>query len=169
MAPQRDGLGMNARKPINVLSGAAVEPGLLAAADLFDKQTGHEIKIEFATTPDIRRLVGAGARPDLVIAPPAALDELAASGIVDNAARVLLGRVGVGVAVRDGVAKRDGSTAEALKRALLDADAVIYNRASSGLYVERLLERLGLAAQIQGKTKRYTGTRHDRAFDQWQR
>jgi molybdate transport system substrate-binding protein len=41
---------------------------------------------------------------------------------------------------------------------VLDADSVIYNRASSGLYVEGLLQRLGLAEQIQAKTKRYIGT-----------
>jgi len=143
---------------INVLSGAAVEPGLIAAADLFRKGTGHNVKITFATTPEIRRLVGAGATPDVVIAPHAALDELVESGTVDRAARVSLGRVGVGVVIRDGAPKPDVSTTDALKRAVLDADAVIYNRASSGLYVEGLLQRLGLAEHIQAKTKRYTGT-----------
>jgi molybdate transport system substrate-binding protein len=143
---------------INVLSGAAVEPGLIAAADLFRKRTGDNVKITFATTPEIRRLVGAGATPDVVIAPHAALDELAKSGTVDGAARVSLGQVGVGVVIRDGAPKPDVSTTDALKRAVLDADAVIYNRASSGLYVEGLLQRLGLAEHIQAKTKRYTGT-----------
>ena len=143
---------------INVLSGAAVEPGLIAAADLFRKGTGHNVKITFATTPEIRRLVGAGATPDVVIAPHAALDELVESGTVDRAARVSLGRVGVGVVIRDGAPKPDVSTTDALKRAVLDADAVIYNRASSGLYVEAMLQRLGLAEQIQAKTRRYTGT-----------
>jgi molybdate transport system substrate-binding protein len=143
---------------IDVLSGAAVEPGLLAAADIFRKQTGRTIKIAFATTPEMRRLVGGGAAPDVVIAPPAALDEFAKSGKVDSAARVLLGRVGVGVVVRDGARKPDIATTDALKRAVLDADSVVYNRASSGLYVEALLQRLGLAEQIQAKTTRYTGT-----------
>src|SRR5258708_13254706 len=115
---------------INVLSGAAVEPGLIVAADLFRKQTGNNVKITFATTPEIRRLVGAGATPDVVIAPHAALDELAKSGTVDAAARVSLGRVAVGVAIRDGAPKPDVSTTDALKRAVLDADSVIYNRAS---------------------------------------
>jgi len=59
---------------INVLSGAAVEPGLVAAADLFRKRAGHSVKITFATTPEIRRLVGTGATPDVVIAPHATLD-----------------------------------------------------------------------------------------------
>ena len=143
---------------INVLSGAAVEPGLIAAADIFRKRTGNNVKITFATTPDMRRLVGAGATPDVVIAPPAALDEFAKSGKVDGAVRVSLGRVGVGVVIRDGAPKPDVSTTDALKRAVLDADSVVYNRASSGLYVEGLLQRLGLAERIQAKTKRYTGT-----------
>jgi molybdate transport system substrate-binding protein len=143
---------------INVLSGAAVEPGLVVAVDLFRKRTGHNAKITFATTPEIRRLVGAGATPDVVIAPHAALDELAKSGTVNGAARVSVGRVGVGVVIRTGAAKPDVSTTDALKRAMLDADAVIYNRASSGLYIEGLLQRLGLAEHIQTKIKRYTGT-----------
>ncbi len=42
---------------INVLSGAAVEPGLIAAADVFRQRTGNNVKITFATTPDIRRLL----------------------------------------------------------------------------------------------------------------
>ena len=143
---------------INVLSGAAVEPGLIVAADIFRKRTGHNVKITFATTPEIRRLVGAGATPDIVIAPHATLDELAKSGKVDGTARVPVGRVGVGVVIRDGGPKPDVSTTDAVKRAVLDADSVIYNRASSGLYVEGLLQRLGLAEHIQPKIKRYTGT-----------
>jgi len=46
---------------INVLSGAAVELGLVAATDIFRKRTGNTVKITFATTPEIRRLFGAGA------------------------------------------------------------------------------------------------------------
>jgi molybdate transport system substrate-binding protein len=145
-------------REINVLSGAAVEPGLIAAADVFRKRTGNNVTITFATTPEIRRLIGAGAAPDVVIAPHGALDELAKSGKVAGTARVSLGRVGIGLVIRDGAPKPDVSTTDALKRAVLDADSVIYNRASSGLYVEGLLQRLGLAEQIQAKTKRYTGT-----------
>jgi molybdate transport system substrate-binding protein len=143
---------------INVLSGQAVEPGLVVAVDTFRKQTGTNVKITFATAPEIRRRVKAGETTDVVIAPPAVLDDLAKSGKVDGTARVPVGRVGVGVVIRDGTPKPDVSTTDALKRAVLDADSVIYNRASSGLFVEGLLQRLGLAEQIQAKTKRYAGT-----------
>jgi len=158
-SPARSGAASRALAgEIKVLSGAAVEPGLIAAADTFRKRTGSNVVIAFATTPEMRRLVGAGETFDVAIAPPALLDELAKSAKVDGTVRVLLGRVGVGVVIRDGAPMPDISTIEALKRAVLDADCVVYNRASSGLYVERLLQRLGLAEQIQSKTKRYTGT-----------
>jgi molybdate transport system substrate-binding protein len=93
-----------------------------------------------------------------VITTPAVLDELAKSGKFDGASGAPLGRVGVGVAVRAGAPQPDISTTVALKRALLDADSVIYNRASSGLFVEGLIQRLGLAELIQAKTKRFSGT-----------
>lgn len=143
---------------INVLSGAAVEPALITAVDFFRQRTGNNVRITFATTPEIRRLIGAGETPDVVIAPPPVLDELAKSGKIDGAAQVLLGKVGIGVVIRDGAPRPDVSTTDALKRAVLDADSVVYNRASSGLYVEGLLQRLGLAERIQAKVKRYIGT-----------
>src|SRR5438445_729290 len=107
---------------INVLSGAAVEPALIAAADVFRKRNGSNVEITFATTPEIRRLISAGEAPDVVIAPPATLDELAKPGNIDATAQVSLGQVGIGIVVRDGASRPDVSTTDALKRAVLDAD-----------------------------------------------
>ena len=134
---------------IQVLSGAAVEPGLIPAAGIFREQTGGNVIVTFATTPEMRRLVAADATPDVTIAPPAALDAFAKSGKIDGSAAVSLGRVGIGVVIRNDAPTADVSTVDALKRALLDADSVLYNRASSGLYVERLFQRLGLADQFR--------------------
>jgi molybdate transport system substrate-binding protein len=143
---------------IHVLSAGAVEPGLVVAADTFRKETGNAVTINYATTPEIRRRLGTGEVPDVVIAPPAALDEVAKSGKLDGEARVEVGHVGIGVAVRDGAPKPDISTTEAFKRAVLAADTLVYNKASSGLFVEGLLQRLGLAEQTQAKTTRYAGS-----------
>lgn len=153
-----DGPSLTKAVAIRVMSGAAIEPGLLAAIDAFHKQTGINVAISFATAPDIQRRVSGGETPDVVITTPAVLDDLTQSGRIVGTARAPVGRVGVGVAVRDGAPTPDISTTNALKRALLDADFVIYNRASSGLYVEALIRRLGLTERIQGKTKRYSGT-----------
>src|SRR5689334_19436209 len=99
----RSGAACSARaEEIQVLSGAAVEPGLIPAADIFRERTGSNVIITFATTPEMRRLIAADATPDVTIAPPAALDEFAKSGKVDASVAVVLGRVGIGVVIRDG-------------------------------------------------------------------
>jgi molybdate transport system substrate-binding protein len=153
-------LGLLASRPalaaeIDIISAGAVEPGVTAAAEAFRKETGTAVKIKFATAPAIGQRVGGGEAADVVIAPPALIDELAKAGKLDGSARAAVGRVGVGVVVRDGAAKPDVSSAEALKRALLDADSVVYNKASTGLYLDRLFERLGVGAQVKVKETRY--------------
>jgi molybdate transport system substrate-binding protein len=140
---------------ISIISAGAVEPGVTAAAEAFHKETGVEVKIKFATAPAIRERVGGGEAADVVIAPPAVIDELAKAGKLDGSARAAVGRVGVGVVVRDGVAKPDVSSTDALKRALLDADSVIYNKASTGLYLEKLFDRLGVGREVKAKETRF--------------
>src|SRR5882672_4384479 len=137
---------------IKVLSAGAVEPGLRAAANAYAKQSGNEVKITFNTAPEIRKRVGAGETFDVVIAPPAALDEFA--GKV-SAERVALGRVGLGVAVRPGAEVPDISSTDALKRSVLAADSIVFNRASTGIYLENLFKKMGLYDQILPKTTRY--------------
>src|SRR5712691_9168876 len=133
---------------INILSAGAIEPGLVAAVDLFRKDTGNEVKIKYATAPAILERAGGGEAADVVIAPPAVIDELAKAGRLDGQGRMTVGRVGVGIIVRNGAAKPDVSSSEALKRALIEAESVVYNKASTGLYLERLFERLGVGDEV---------------------
>src|SRR6266571_967951 len=141
---------------IKVLSAGAVEPGLRAAAAAFRKQSGHEVNIAFNTTREIRKRIGGGDAFDVVIAPPAALDEFAGAGKV-AADRVNVGRVGLGVAVRPGAPVPDISSSEALKRSVLQAESIVFNRASSGIYFESLLKKMGIYEQLQARTTRYDG------------
>lgn len=141
---------------LHVLSAGAVEPGLRPVLAAFEKASGHHVALSFASAPQIRERVNAGAAFDVVIAPSAVLDELESGAHIaaDRAQRVTIGRVGIGVAVRPGVPRPDISSSDAFKRALQEADSVVYNRASTGLYLETLLtKRLGL--DLQAKTTRY--------------
>ena len=140
---------------ISVLSAGAVEPGLHAAVEAFRKATGEEVKVRFATAPALRQLVGSGERADVLIAPPPVVAEMTGAGKVEQGAPVPVGRVGVGVAVRVGAPVPDVSNAEALKRAVGEAESLVYNQASTGNYVHGLLQRLGIADQLAAKTKRY--------------
>jgi molybdate transport system substrate-binding protein len=139
---------------IKVLSAGAIEPGLKAAAAAFQKETGHAVRIQFNTAPQLRKRIAAGEAWDVVIAPPAAIDEFDKAGKV-AAERVSVGRVGLGVAVRPGAPVPDVSNADALKRTVLDAESLVFNRASTGLYFEGLLKKMGVYEQVEGKTTRY--------------
>ena len=45
--------------------------------------------------------------------------------------------------------------AEALKRSLLAAERVVYNRASSGVYIESMLKKLGVYDELGARLVRY--------------
>jgi molybdate transport system substrate-binding protein len=143
---------------IRVLSGGAIEPGVRPAIAAFERAGTDAVALSFATAPQIRQRIEAGERFDVVIAPPAVLDALAAAsklGGAEAAQRVMLGSVGLGVVVRPGATRPDISSAEAFMRALREADSLVFNRASTGLYFEGLLKRLGVEAETTPKTTRY--------------
>ena len=68
--------------------------------------------------------------------------------------RTNIARSGIGVAVREHTPPPDIGSVEALTRTLLDARSVAYLRVGSGLYMEGLVERLGIAAALAPKTLR---------------
>jgi molybdate transport system substrate-binding protein len=139
---------------ITLISGAAVEPGLKAATAAFEKQTGHKVNIIFNTTPQMRKRVASGDTFDVVIAPPAAVAEFAKDGKVE-AGGVDIGRVGSGVAVRPGVPVPAIATADDIKKAVLEAESIVFNYASSGIYFENLLKKMGVWKQVELKATRY--------------
>ncbi len=149
------GAHMGHAAEIKVLSAGAVEPALVALAEAFRRDTANSVTISFATTPAIRKKLSDGEAADVVIAPPAALDNLVKAGKVLGEDRVAVGRVGVAVAVRAGAPVPDVTTPDALKRAALGADSLVYNEASTGIYFAKLLERLGIADEVKRKTTRY--------------
>ncbi|MDH5341478.1 MAG: substrate-binding domain-containing protein [Betaproteobacteria bacterium] len=148
------GLGMAHAAEITVISGGAVEPGLKAAVAAFEKESGHKVKITFNTTPQMRKRVAAGDTFDVIVAPPAAVKEFAAAGKVE-AGGVDIGRVGSGVAVRPGAPVPAIATGDDIKKAVLEAESVVFNRASTGIYFENLLKKMGVWEQVEPKTTRY--------------
>ena len=140
---------------ITMLSGGAIEPGLKAAAAAFEKETGHKIEITFDTTPQMRKRVGDGGTFDVLIAPPEAVAEFAEAGKVE-AGGVSVGHVGSGVAVRPGAPIPAIATADDVRKSVLDADSIVFNRASTGLYVEKLLKDWGIYGQVERRAVRYS-------------
>jgi molybdate transport system substrate-binding protein len=140
---------------VRVLSAGAVEPGLHAFAALVKRETGHDLKIQFNTAPQIAKRLAANEVYDLLISPPAAVELAAKEGKVVADTRVAVGRVGAGIIVHNGATSPNVGSVEALKQALLAADTLVYNSASTGLYLDKLFAGWGILDQIKGKTTRY--------------
>ncbi len=146
---------MSLAAEIKVLSGGAVESGLHAFAEQVKRDLGHDLRIQFNTTPQIIKRLAAGEVYDIVILPPAAMGQAVKDGKVIAGTRVPVGRVGAGVIVRASAAAPNVATVDALKQALLGADSVVYNSASTGLYLETLFGKLGILDRLKPKTTRY--------------
>src|SRR5712692_10341778 len=141
---------------IRVLSAGAVEPGLVKVADQFRRETSNRVRIQyFAATPQLERRLAVGEPADVLVAPAGLMNDQLRRGKVDAEAHTFIGRVAVGVTVRAGAPDPDIATLDRFKQSLLGADSIVYNHASAGLYLEKLLDLLGIAEQLKTKTTRY--------------
>lgn len=140
---------------IRILSAGAPKTGVRACAEAFAAESGEPFEIEFATAPVIRERVASGtAQADLVVAPLAAVEGFARAGHVQAEGVAPVGSVTMGVVVRDGAREPDLTSVKTLLEAVRAADAVVFNKASSGEHVARMIEDLGLADELAAKIVR---------------
>jgi molybdate transport system substrate-binding protein len=93
-----------------------------------------------------------GTEVDVVILSGEGLDELKASGRVVAGSDAKLAGVALGAAVRQGSAKPDISTVDALKRALTGARLVALPASTSGIFMkDEVFPRLGIADKVPSK------------------
>ncbi|MBM3359509.1 MAG: ABC transporter substrate-binding protein [Betaproteobacteria bacterium] len=138
-------------RTLRVLSAGAVKRGVAQIAGDFEKATGVRVTVEFMTVPEVRKKLAAGESADVIVVTPEVMDELAAEGKILADSRAFLGRSRMGVVVHANAPTRDLSNTDAFKKVILGASAVVYNRASSGLYAAKLLDKLGLAKALNRK------------------
>ena len=129
---------------------------LALAADV-EKQTGNKLIIDNDTAGACRSELNRANRSTSRSSRRPSSTSLANSGKITPNSRVNLATVGIGVVVKEGAPKPDIGTVEAFKNALLAAKSVAYidpaSGGSSGIYIDKLLERLGIADQIRPKAK----------------
>ena len=137
---------------IKVISGGAMRRFLSEALPLFEHASGHTVAIRYGLTRDMKAAIEEGASFDLALLPRSALDELVQAGKIAAGTVTDMVRSLVGLMVRTGAAEPDIGSVDAFKSVLRQAKAISYSKGPSGLYVAELLQRLGLAAEMQSKT-----------------
>lgn len=138
---------------IKMLAPGAIKEIFLALAAPFESSTGNRVTVTWAGSADIKKRIGAGEAYDFVIVGADDVDAFIKDGRMAAGSRVDIAGSGVGVAVKAGAAKPDIATSAAVKNAMLAARMVAYSAGASGVYVQRLFERLGIADQMKSKSK----------------
>ncbi|MDB5876047.1 MAG: molybdate transporter, periplasmic molybdate-binding protein [Ramlibacter sp.] len=139
---------------LKIIAGGSMTASMNAIAPEFEKATGHKLVIHFDSTPNIITRVNSGTRFDAVVVPVDVFKDAAAKARFAAGPTIDIARVGYGVIVRSGAAKPDITTADAFKKALLDAPSVTYLPTSAaGAYVTKVFERLGIADALKAKTR----------------
>ena len=136
---------------LKVLSAGAVKRGVAQVCKDFERATGSKVSVEFDTAPSLRKRVAAGETADVVVVPPAAMDEFQRLGKIVSESRGHVGRSRMGVVVHARTRAPDLGDTAAFKRVLEGASAVVHNKASRGVYSAKLLEKLGLKEKLGPK------------------
>ncbi|HZI50784.1 MAG TPA: substrate-binding domain-containing protein [Terriglobia bacterium] len=140
---------------LKVLSVGSINPGLSNNGEEFKKNTGNPVTIQVDTAPGLSKRLASGETADILIATADVLDEAAKAGKIVPGTRTLVARVGVGMTVRKGASLPEIKTPAAMKQVLENADSIVYNEGSSGLYLDRLFTQMGIAEKLKAKTTRY--------------
>jgi molybdate transport system substrate-binding protein len=99
-----------------------------------------------------------GEAADVVILDGGSADKLGKDGLVRPDSKVTLARSLIGMVVQAGAAKPDISSVDALRNTLLAAKSIAYSDSGSGTYLSTILfQKLGIADQIAGKTRKIRG------------
>ena len=139
---------------IKVFSSNGVHSVMVEMVPAFERATGHKLSVEYYTANQAVAKVKAGGKADLVIITRPTADGLLKEGKIIPGTDKIVGRSGVGIAIKVGLPKPDISTPEALKRALLAAKSITFTKTGgSGIHFAKVAEKLGIAAEVNAKAK----------------
>ncbi len=142
---------------ITFLCAEALETAMHDLVPEFEKTSGHKVNVRFANSGTNAGRVRKGDAADLAIVLPPQWESLQQEGKIDPAVRAVVGKVGLGIFVRKGVARPDIGSVEAFKRMLLNVRSIAVRdpaqRSPVGTYAIALFDRLGLGGELNAKIR----------------
>jgi molybdate transport system substrate-binding protein len=139
---------------LKVLSGNGARAAVRELCEQFERTSGHKVTVHFEVNAALEKKIASGESFDVAVLNPQPLDASIKNGKIVAASRAVIGRIGLGVAVRAGAPKPDISTVDRFKTALLATKGVAYpGEGASGRYFASLVERLGIGEQMKPKMR----------------
>jgi molybdate transport system substrate-binding protein len=142
---------------IKVLCSGAMRAVLQQLAPAFEKSSGDKLVIEYATAGKVEQEVADNEATDVAILTKPLAEKLVNAAKLVGGTTTVLARVPIGLAVRKGAPHPDISTAQAVKRTLLNAKSIAYvdpaSGGTSGIFLARALDKLGIATEVKSKIR----------------
>jgi molybdate transport system substrate-binding protein len=137
---------------VRVFSGGGFTSVMTEVVPAFERTTGHKVVTTFGSNDALERRIKAGESFDVLLIGTPTFDVL--GDRIARAPRVIVGRAGLGVAVRADTPKPDITSVDAFRRTLLGVNSVSYvGDGLSGVLFVALLDRLGIAEPMKPKLK----------------
>jgi molybdate transport system substrate-binding protein len=140
---------------LKVTSAGAVRGLMAQIIDDYSRQTGQKFEFTVGTTGQLRAIIASEWPADLIIVSAPLMAELEKTGNLTPGSRTDLGRVGIGIVVRDGASLPDVSTADAFKQAMVAAPRVAITDPTAGgataVHLSGVYKQLGITDIIMKK------------------
>jgi molybdate transport system substrate-binding protein len=137
-----------------VMSGGGAQRVLQTLAPQFQNATGNNVRFDFSVVGAIQKKLMAGEKADVVLLPLPLLNAIEKAGAFRTQSRTVIGRIGIGVVVREGVTAPDISNSDAVRKMLLETRSVAFPDpmlTPSGKHLMGLFAQMDIAEAMQPK------------------
>jgi molybdate transport system substrate-binding protein len=142
---------------ITVLTSQGCMSAVRDLAAGFEKATGNKVNVSFEAGNALNEKINANAPADLVTNTLDSFDDMIQRGKIVSGSVLEFARAGNGVTVKAGSLKRDISTPEGFKQAMLNSGSIGHTNAGTGPFNTRLFQKLGIYDMVKGKVKIIVG------------
>lgn len=139
---------------VRVFADTPLRAALVHIGEAFHRDGGPQVEFVFGPSAVVLKRIADGEAADVLIAQPQHIAGLVKSGKVVPGDYPVLGRVGLGLAVRADAPPQRIDTVEALREVLLKADTLVTNTIVPGDLFVGVLERLNILELVKAKLVR---------------
>lgn len=144
---------------LKVLSPQVMKPVLDDLTPQFERSSGNQVMISYATTSALVKEIEAGIVADLAILSPEQIEQLQEQDKIVEDSLTPVAKLEFGVIIRKDATKPDVSTVHLLKQTLMNAKSIASGdpeTSTSGEYFANLIKRLQIADEIKPKIKMFS-------------
>ncbi len=142
---------------LKILSTTAMKMVFEELSPAFERATGNRLDVTLGPSLRLEKQLGAGEAADVAIVSANGARDLMAQGKLVAGNPVEIAKSSIGVAVAKGAPRPDLSTAVGFRRAMLAAKSIACSKpvggGQSGVHIARVFADLGIAEQMQAKSK----------------